>query len=247
LSNQIIMPVKEREDPPQFRLGWGDFRGAEAIAVSDEGLVYVAHTMHNTVLIFDDIGGFLGNWGILGPGDGQFAWPRGIAVDGNGNVYVTDSEYDNPDGRTFFNHRLQKFTGDGMFLQKWGSLGSDEGQFRDPRAIALDGLGNVYVADTGNKRIQKFTESGQFIDMWEGIVPRDITVGLSGSIYVIDYWNGRRILKLDEYGAYVGEWGSEGTGDGQFIYPSSVAVDRLFVHGIPPMIKTLPIQRNRGD
>lgn len=62
--------------------------------------------------------------------------------------------------------RIEKFTSTGTFLIKWGSRGSGDGQFLHPRGVAVDGAGNVYVADAGNDgsgqsffsfpRIQKF-------------------------------------------------------------------------------------------
>src|SRR4029450_1410163 len=54
------------------------------------------------------------------------------------------------------NHRIQKFDASGAFLTTWGSWGSGNGQVSEPRGVATDGSGNVYVADTGNHRIQKF-------------------------------------------------------------------------------------------
>src|SRR5262245_30897493 len=54
----------------------------------------------------------------------------------------------------------------GTFLTKWGSPGSGDGQFSKPAGIAVDGSGNVYVADTGNNRIQKFTNTGTFLTKW---------------------------------------------------------------------------------
>jgi len=77
-------------------------------------------------------------------------------VDGTGNVYVAD------DG----NHRIQKFNSSGTFLAKWGSEGSDDGQFNYPSGLAVDSGGNVYVADTWNHRIQKFSSSGTFLAKW---------------------------------------------------------------------------------
>ncbi len=87
---------------------------------------------------------FLTEWGSQGSGDGQFANPTGVAVDGSGNVFVAD-----------FNSRIQKFTNTGTFLTKWGCPGSGDGQFSFPTGVAVDGSGNVFVAD-GNNRIQKF-------------------------------------------------------------------------------------------
>ena len=55
-----------------------------------------------------------------------------------------------------YNYRIQKFSSSGVFLAKWGTEGSGDGQFKDPRGIAVDGSGNVYVADYSNNRIQKF-------------------------------------------------------------------------------------------
>ena len=48
----------------------------------------------------------------------------------------------------------------GTFVTKWGSFGSGNGQFNDPNGVAVDGSGNVYVADSNNNRIQKFSCSG---------------------------------------------------------------------------------------
>ena len=71
-------------------------------------------------------------------------------MDSSGNVYVADTD----------NNRIQKFSSSGVFLAKWGSSGSGDGQFNNPWGIAVDSSGNVYVADTGNNRIQKFSSSG---------------------------------------------------------------------------------------
>jgi tripartite motif-containing protein 71 len=76
---------------------------------------------------------------------GQFQAPRGIAVDAHGFVYVADTG----------NDRIQKFSGDGAFIAKWGSLGAGDGQFNQPVDLAVDPDGVIYVAEEGNHRIQK--------------------------------------------------------------------------------------------
>jgi DNA-binding beta-propeller fold protein YncE len=57
---------------------------------------------------------YLTQWGTSGSGNGQFNGPAGMALDASGNVYVAD----------LGNNRIQKFTGAGVYLTKWGTLGS---------------------------------------------------------------------------------------------------------------------------
>jgi DNA-binding beta-propeller fold protein YncE len=130
------------------------------------------------------------------------------------------------------NNRIQKFTSDGIFIAKWGSVGSGDGQFYDPSGIAVDGYGNVYVADSGNNRIQKFTSDGIFIAKWGSygsgdgqlLFPFGIAVDGFGNVYVLDQDN-VRIQKFTSTGGFITKWGSYGSGDGQFNWPWGIAVD----------------------
>ena len=89
---------------------------------------------------------FLRKWGKWGTGDGQFDSPVGLAIDGDGNVYVAD----------WRRNRIQVFDHLGRFLRKWGTQGTGDGQFISPVGLAIDRDGNVHVADGGNDRIQVF-------------------------------------------------------------------------------------------
>jgi len=53
-------------------------------------------------------------------------------------------------------HRVQEFDPSGVYVTKFGSVGSGNGQFSGPTGLAVDGFGNILVVDTGNKRIEKF-------------------------------------------------------------------------------------------
>jgi DNA-binding beta-propeller fold protein YncE len=77
----------------------------------------------------------------------EFYHPRGVAVASDGSVYVADTA----------NHRMQKFTSEGVFVSKWGTRGSGDGEFRGPADVAVASDGSVYVADSHNDRIQKFS------------------------------------------------------------------------------------------
>src|SRR5438552_3020378 len=101
-------------------------------------------------------GTFLLKWGVPSRPYWDLIFPKGVATDGSGNVYVADT----------YTRRIQKFDTSGSFLTAWGSEGSGNGQFGGPVGpfgVAADGSGNVYVADTYNTRIQKFDANGTFL------------------------------------------------------------------------------------
>jgi sugar lactone lactonase YvrE len=156
-----------------------------------------------------------------GSADGQFQYAQGITVSRQGSVYVADT----------YNSRIQKFTSDGSFVAKWGTLGSGNGQFQYPKAIATDSVGNVYVTDTDNNRIQKFTSDGSFVAKWGTLgsgdgqlnAPSGIAVDAVGNVYVADTGNDR-IQKFASDGSFVAKWGTSGSGNGQFLAPRGLAV-----------------------
>ena len=145
-----------------------------------------------------------------GNGRGQFDSPRAIATDSAGNIFVADTG----------NGRIEKFSPNGAFVTSMG-------QFEAPNGIAIDRAGNIYVAEIGSKhRVQKLGPDGTFVAAWAPALygPRQIAIGPDNSIYVVD--SGRnRIVKFSPDGQVLASWGSEGSGDGQFRGPTSVAVD----------------------
>ena len=156
--------------------------------------------------------------------------PEGVAVDGQGNIFVADTG----------NHRIQKYDRNGTFLARWGGFGAGDGQFNYPKIavdghgnkIAVDGQGNIFVADWGNQRIQKFDGNGKFLLKWGSSGSKDgqfyypvgIAVDGQGNVYVADTDNAR-IQKFDGNGKFLLKWGSSGSKDGQFGYPAGIAVD----------------------
>ena len=73
--------------------------------------------------------------------------PIEVAVASDDSVYVADTS----------NNRIQRFISEGVFVSKWGTEGTGDGQFDWPTGVAVVSDGSVYVADTNNSRIQKFS------------------------------------------------------------------------------------------
>lgn len=158
----------------QFGQGDGELNYPLGIAADKNNNIYVADANNDRIQKFSSSGTFLAKWGEPGgtltdsavnapysasnSDDGKFENPNDVTVDAEGNMYVMDTG----------NARVQKFSGSGAFLTKWGSYGGEmvpfksasldgsESRFNDPWGITSDKDGNVYVVDTGNHRVQKF-------------------------------------------------------------------------------------------
>jgi len=197
------------------------------VAMDSAGNVYVIDLGHTQVQKFTSTGTLITQW------DGQFSagGARGIAVDGAGNVYVADA----------YNCQIQKFTSDGTFITKWGwGFSSEDGAFSYPYGIAVDSKGYVYVVDgflLDTYRVQKFTSDGHFVTKWScgdfppgsscyGIaVHRDENNPSTENVYVTIIGNSPCVEKFTTDGTPITQWGSRGSGDGQFNDPRGIAVD----------------------
>jgi sugar lactone lactonase YvrE len=166
---------------------------------------------------------FLGQFGAFGRGDGQFVWPRSIALDGDGNVYASDD----------FLNRVSVFDPEGAFLSCWGESGDDKGQLNGPCGIAFDGDGNVLIVDSMNNRVQRFTSDGKFLGKFghqgdgegEFNLPWGICRDDAGSVYVAD-WKNNRVQKFDADGNFMLSFEASPTsGVGDLHGPTGVAVD----------------------
>jgi DNA-binding beta-propeller fold protein YncE len=102
----------------------------------------------------------LGKAGVAGAGIDEFDQPSDVLVTPNGDIFVADGH--GGEG----NNRIVKFNSDGDFIKTWGRTGKEDGEFRDPHALALDSTGRLFVADRANSRIQIFDQDGNHLETW---------------------------------------------------------------------------------
>lgn len=147
--------------------------------------------------------------------------PVALAKDDQGNIYVADMS----------NHRIIKMDQDGNEINRFGLLGSGNGEFDTPFGVAIDNHGNIVVGDTANYRIQKFDPNGNFLTMWGSFgtgdgqfgLPREIGIDSQNRYHVTDEFNDRVQVFSDD-GTYLYQYGGRGTEGGKFRLPQGIAI-----------------------
>jgi DNA-binding beta-propeller fold protein YncE len=144
--------------------------------------LYAADASTDYLLRLGTGGHYLGRWSYgPKPSNPLNPSPAGVAVGGQGNVFVADAA----------RNRIEKFYPPYGLINRWGTAGSGPGQFNLPVAVAVDRQGNIFVADKLNLRIQKFSPAGTFLSMWPmpwrggqgSSMPTSVAIGPGNTIY----------------------------------------------------------------
>lgn len=187
----------------------------QGVDADPTGNVYVADSGYHRLQVFSGSGAALAFTGMYGSGPGEFNTPVGLAVDAmNGVLYVADSG----------NNRVQKYLVYASGLTYLGSVG--EGTLSNPRDVAVDEEGNLYVVDLV-KRVVKYDASGTLVTSWQfGVWPDSFEgIGARGGVVYVANTGSDKIWKFDYAGNWVGGWGIYGSGPGQLYHPTEVDID----------------------
>ncbi len=204
------------------------------IGVDASGNVWVANANYEfagpqfaRIEIFSKTGAYEGYFGSLGVANQQLQYPKGLAVDPRGYVWIVDD----------LNNQIDKW----KVPSKWppsysstfGTSGTGPGHFNEPTGIAVNPVNGITaVADSGHNLVQEFTASGEFIRTFGSTgslngqfnSPRGVAFDAKGNLWVADALNGR-IQEFSETGTFIRAFGTSGSGNGELKWPGALAVD----------------------
>jgi DNA-binding beta-propeller fold protein YncE len=161
--------------------------------------------------------------------------PKGMARDLDGNIMVIEPHY----------QRVNHFSPSGALMFQWGASGTNQGQFKLPRAVAMNSRREIFVSEyAAAERVQRFvlrpdgTNAGgavraEFVDSigkaglgpGEFNRPEGLCVDTQDRIYVADSCN-HRIQIFSKEGKWLRAYGRAGAGKGELSYPYDICVDK---------------------
>lgn len=163
--------------------------------------------------------GVVGIFGGVGLGDGSFSYPRAIAAEPNGSVFVVDKS-----------GRIQRFSADGRFETGWRMPEYEHGK---PVGLSMHPDGRIFVADTHYHRVMIFDRDGKFLDSFgregngdgEFQLPTDVAFDAGGFIYVSEYGGNDRITKWSPDRRFVSALGDAPIEGQRLSRPSGIVID----------------------
>ena len=182
-----------------------NFGQVSAVATSADGYVLVLHRGAQPIMLFDGGGRFVGAWG-----DGLFS---------NGKIVIIAP--------------ADREAGQSGYTAVYGAAGCHA---CGAHSVRVDPDGNIWVVDAPGHVVYKTSPQGRVLMELgsRGVagmsrntfnLPTDVAFGPNGDVYVSDGYGNARVVKYAAGGQYALEWGSRGTGPGEFGLPHNLVVD----------------------
>lgn len=224
-ANEVFVSDGKNHRIQVFDLGGGFLRqfGTEQLErpmnmTTANNELYVADYFADQIIVFSLQGEYRRSIGRPGTGPGEFTIPGGVAVAGNGDMFVAE----------FKNQRVQQLKTDGTFIRQWGitgEVGTLGGKLRYPTDVAISKDGTLFVADGYNDRVLAIGSNGELLTKWGGPFALNIfgsfngwfttitgiSVGPSGNVFVADFYNDR-VQKFTPDGTFLTAFGIKTTG-----------------------------------
>ena len=221
-----------------------ELNGPQGVAVDSAGGIYIADTRNNRIRVITGQGiiytiGGNGNAGFLGDGGpatmAAMHAPSSIAVDGSFDLFIADS-LDHRVREIFPNNLIKTIAGTGTPGYSGDGGPGVNAQLNAPSAVAVDGAGNVYIADTGNNRVRIVSAAGNISTLAPGrpfAAPAGVAVDGAGNVFIAETGN-NRVVEAQPSGLVVAIAGTGAccyAGDGgaaanaRLQAPSGLAVD----------------------
>lgn len=210
-----VLDLKKRQTRLVGVTGVNQLQHPVAVAVADDGMIYVADNERGSIFVFDAAERYSAVMGFP-----KFK-PVGVAVHGD-RLYASDLA-----GQcvVVFDRRT------GNKIGTIGSVGDEDGQFRTPLGIATDKAGNVYVVDMMRCRVQKFSPDGKLISAFGSLGdyagtfarPKHIAVDSDGVVYVVDA-SFQNVQMFDDQNRILMHFGAAGSFPGAMNLPAGIAV-----------------------
>lgn len=192
--------------------------------LDSDGNIIVVEPHYNRVNYHRPDGSLAYQWGVQGTNDGQLAFPRSVAVNSAGELYI--SEYG-------LVERVQRFSARGTnLLGIIGAPGEADGQFRRAEGVGIDAQDRLFVADSCNHRVQVFSREGKFLrqhgNAGTGVgqmsYPYDVRIDRAGNEFVCEFGNSR-VQIFDRDGKPLEILGGIGGEPGKMNNPWAICID----------------------
>jgi DNA-binding beta-propeller fold protein YncE len=177
-TSLVVLDLKKKQTRLIGTSGSNRLTHPVAVALADDGMIYVADNERGVVMVFDANERYHSTMGF------EKFKPVAVAVHGN-TLYACDMAGQNV---AVFDRRT------GQKTRTIGSVGDGDGQFRVPLGLSVDPAGNVYVADMMACRVQKFTPDGAYAGVYGKLGdhggsfarPKHMAIDSTGIHYVVD-------------------------------------------------------------